>query len=177
MQDQIEHPVIKTDEQEAKFLEAAALVDAGRDIPADLVPSAAPEAVTEKKEEPVKSEEQSGKKDERPRDAQGRFTKTESGEDIPEAERKPAEQPKKEEPKPGTSEYEAKKQERAQKDQQPSERRISRTRESVGATGTSRSTAIATSAASPEAARVYIPRVMGGGSGFQGEGKRGVRGI
>jgi hypothetical protein len=129
MSDQIENPVIKTDEQEQKFLEAAALADAGRDIPADLVPGVKTEAAPEKKDEPI---EQSGpieaeKKDERPRDALGRFTKTEEGEDIPEAERKPAEPPKKEEPKPGTSEYEAKKQERAQKEQQ----RLEKTWENV----------------------------------------------
>lgn len=127
MQDQIDNPEIKTDEQEARFLEAAALVDAGRDIPADLVPSTTPEAVTEKKAEPEKLENQPEKKDERPRDAQGRFTKTEEGADIPEAERKPAEEPKKEVPKVTASEYEAKKQEKAQKDQQ----RLDKTWENV----------------------------------------------
>jgi hypothetical protein len=127
MSEQIDNPVIKTDEQEQKFLEAAALADAGRDIPADLVPGVKTEVVPEKKDEPT---EQPGtveaeKKDGRPRDALGRFTKTEDGKDIPEAERKPADQPA--EPKSGISEYETKKQERAQKEQQ----RLEKTWENV----------------------------------------------
>jgi hypothetical protein len=50
-------------------------------------------------------------KTERPRDELGRFTKTETGEDIPEAERQPAE-----EEKPQPSDYEAKRQEKARKE-------------------------------------------------------------
>lgn len=52
-------------------------------------------------------------KPDRPRDALGRFTKTETGEDIPEAERKPVEPDK---PAKQPSDYEAKRQEKARKE-------------------------------------------------------------
>lgn len=131
METVIENPVIKTDEQEAKFLEAAGLADAGRDIPADLLPGSTPEAKEEPEKvedgkQPDKTEPDPDKAKERPRDALGRFTKTEAGEDIPEDERKPVEAPV--QPQTATpSEYEAKKAEKKAKEQE----RLDKTWENV----------------------------------------------
>lgn len=131
MDTELENPVI-TDESEAKFLEAAALADAGQDIPANLVPGAEAESPTapEKKED-VPSEEQQPdnsvtdpeKKDDRPRDELGRFTKKLDGTDIPEAERQPAEQ----KPAAQPSEFEAKRQEKKKQE----EERLEKTWENV----------------------------------------------
>lgn len=88
--------------------------EASQEISAQEPEAAPPAAEIEKsKDEAVKPDnsEVEVEKPEHPRDALGRFTKTETGEDIPEAERKPAESEK-----PAVSEYEAKKQERAKKE-------------------------------------------------------------
>lgn len=61
---------------------------------------------------PDNSEAEADKKDDRPRDELGRFTKREDGTDIPESEREPAEKPAEQQP----SEFEAKKQEKARKE-------------------------------------------------------------
>lgn len=131
METPIENSVI-TDEAEAKFLEAAALADAGQDIPVNLVPAepADTATATENKEENPGGQTQTDnsdtdpeKKDDRPRDNLGRFTKTKEGADIPEAERQPAEKPVETKP----SDYEAKKQEQKQKEQE----RLEKTWENV----------------------------------------------
>jgi hypothetical protein len=101
---------------ELEKLEAMAVehdTQASQELSAQEPEAAQPAA---EKEEP-KTEEQTPDnsevetaKPERPRDELGRFTKTEAGDDIPEAERQPVEKPA--EP----SEYEAKRQEKARKE-------------------------------------------------------------
>lgn len=97
MADLLENPVIN-DDAEAKLLEAASHVDRGEDIPANLVPTVEASAKPAEEPEtpaaadkPAAEKPDASAKPERPRDALGRFTKTEAGEDIPEGERKPAE--------------------------------------------------------------------------------------
>src|SRR3954463_1138635 len=96
---ELENPALKPDDtDDAAFLEAARKADAGQDF--ELPKASAEETETRAPVEDgnTKTESTSNtdtlpeKKDERPRDELGRFTKTETGEDIPEAERKPAEQ-------------------------------------------------------------------------------------
>jgi hypothetical protein len=98
MPEVLDNPVIKNEISDDAFLEAASYADKGEDIPAELIsakpaePRAAePEPVPDPSAKPDNSEAEPEKKTERPRDELGRFTKTETGEDIPEAERKPAE--------------------------------------------------------------------------------------
>lgn len=102
MPELLDNPVIKDEVSDDAFLEAASLADKGEDIPAELIsakpaePRAAePEPKPEPSAKPDNSEAETEKpKTERPRDELGRFTKTEAGEDIPEADRKPAEEQK-----------------------------------------------------------------------------------
>jgi hypothetical protein len=75
---------------------------------------AAEETTPESEINPDNSETDPEKPKERPRDALGRFTKTEAGEDIPEDKRQPAEQEK---PAQTVSDYEQKKADRKQKEQ------------------------------------------------------------
>jgi hypothetical protein len=75
---------------------------------------AAEETTPESEINPDSSETDPEKAKERPRDALGRFTKTETGEDIPEDKRQPAEQEKSAQT---VSEYEQKKADRKQKEQ------------------------------------------------------------
>lgn len=104
-------------------LEAMAVqhdTDAAQELSAQPPAPAQPEAEqTEVQSEvnPDNSETDPEKAKERPRDALGRFTKTEAGEDIPEADRKPVEAPAAA-TLPTVSEFEAKKQEKARKEQE-----------------------------------------------------------
>lgn len=113
----LENPVIRTedlptdfDADDAKFREAAALADSGQDIPAELVGVTGEEKA---------SETTATTATERPRDALGRFTKTETGEDIPEADRKPVDEKAPDATAtPALSEFEQKKQEKAAKEEE-----------------------------------------------------------
>lgn len=116
MADPLENPVIN-DDAEAKLLQAASHVDRGEDIPADLVPVLeTPVAPAVEPETPAAEKTDDSTKPERPRDALGRFTKTEAGVDIPEAERKPAEAKVEAAPTGPDSEYTAAKKERARQE-------------------------------------------------------------
>src|SRR5438270_383206 len=109
MPETLDNPVIKPDSnEEAELLALSQSADAERGIgeESDSAETQSSDTRAEQPElnatadgKPDNSEADPEKKDERPRDELGRFTKTEKGEDIPEAERKPAEAVKPQEQK------------------------------------------------------------------------------
>jgi len=97
METTLENPVLKELDDNA-FIEAAQQADRGQDIQLPSAEQSVTRADDGAAENKSANPDITLEKDDRPRDALGRFTKTELGEDIPEAERKPAEPPKEETP-------------------------------------------------------------------------------
>jgi hypothetical protein len=136
METTIENPVIKDEGDELRNQLRDMAEEAGPLTGNEFEPEpsatkpepAQPETVEKKPDEgeikPDNSETDPERAKERPRDALGRFTKTETGEDIPEDKRQPAEQEK---PAQTVSEYEQKKAEKKQKEQE----RLDRTWQNV----------------------------------------------
>ena len=98
METQLENPVIKEDAEGVALQEMAARLDRGEDVTPPVISAEQSDTRADKTEaEQTSSPDTTVDSDkpeataDRPRDAQGRFTKTVEGADIPEAERLPAE--------------------------------------------------------------------------------------
>jgi hypothetical protein len=114
MADPLTAPIPDPELEKLEAMAAEHDVQASQELSAPEPEAAQPAAEKEepKAEDKPDNSEVETEKPERPRDALGRFTKTEDGKDIPESERQPAEKPADQQ----TSDYEAKRQEKARKE-------------------------------------------------------------
>ncbi len=133
----LENPVLKEEELDKAFMEAAEAADRGDDIQLPSTPTdgtRAPVVEPEKPAETSSTDTTPETKDERPRDELGRFTKTPDGVDIPVGDREAAPTPDKtaEEGKPESAYAKAQKdQERLNRNRQEFEQEKARERDQL----------------------------------------------